>query len=88
MADPFGPFPGSFAYAVYGGIYRNVWLVITDTVRIERVLNATPEISGNTGKVRVRTTLSNGASGEKKVKLVTSVSDSGKTRVSSGTIST
>ena len=45
MADEKKSFPFSFDYAIYGGIYRDVWINITDPVKIERVLN-TPVVGG------------------------------------------
>jgi beta-galactosidase len=45
MADEKNSFPFSFDYAVYGGIYRDVWINITDQVKIEKVFN-TPVIGG------------------------------------------
>ncbi|MBN2484870.1 MAG: hypothetical protein JXB34_02745 [Bacteroidales bacterium] len=45
MADEKNSFPYSFDYAVYGGIYRDVWINITDPVKIEKVFN-TPVCGG------------------------------------------
>jgi beta-galactosidase len=45
MADEHNSFPFSFDYAVYGGIYRDVWINITDPVKIEKVFN-TPVCGG------------------------------------------
>lgn len=39
MFNPRKSFPYSFDYAVYGGIYRDVWISINDPVRIEKVFN-------------------------------------------------
>lgn len=39
MADEKNSFPYSFDYAIYGGIYRDVWISITDPVKIEKVFN-------------------------------------------------
>jgi len=61
MADEKGSFPFSFDYAVYGGIYRDVWINITDPVRIVRVLN-TPVVGGQApAVVNIETRLKNDA---------------------------
>lgn len=50
MADEKKPFPFSFDYAIYGGIYRDVWLTISDEVKIEKVFN-TPVCGGQAAAV-------------------------------------
>jgi beta-galactosidase len=45
MADEKNSFPYSYDYTVYGGIYRDVWISITDPVKIEKVFN-TPVCGG------------------------------------------
>lgn len=45
MKDEKKAFPFSFDYAIYGGIYRDVWITITDPIKIEKVFN-TPVCGG------------------------------------------
>lgn len=65
--DPFIP-PLSVGYALYGGIYRGVWLIATDPVHFEVTDHAssgiyvsTPHVSRERGEVHVRGTVVNGA---------------------------
>lgn len=69
MADEKGSFPFSFDYAVYGGIYRDVWINITDPVKIEKVFN-TPVCGGQAPSVlSIKTKVKNYSKETKKVKL-------------------
>lgn len=69
MSDEKGSFPFSFDYAVYGGIYRDVWINITDPVKIEKVFN-TPVCGGQAPSVlSVKTQVKNYSKKAKKVKL-------------------
>ncbi len=46
-------------YTMYGGIYRDVYLVKTDKVFIEQLLIQTPDVSSNVAKVKISTSLNN-----------------------------
>ncbi len=75
MADEKGSFPFSFDYAVYGGIYRDVWINITDPVKIERVLN-TPVVGGQApAVVKVETRVKNYSKSSVKATLQTIIKD-------------
>lgn len=87
MADEQGSFPFSFDYAVYGGIYRNVWLTITDAVKIERVLN-TPVVGGQAPTVvNVETRVKNYSKSAVKAKLKTTIIDPKNKEISTQTVS-
>ncbi|BAX80417.1 glycoside hydrolase family 2 protein [Labilibaculum antarcticum] len=69
MYDERGSFPFSFDYAVYGGIYRDVWIHVTDPVKIEQVFN-TPVCGGQAPSVlSIETRVTNYSKSVKKVKL-------------------
>lgn len=69
MSDEKGSFPFSFDYAVYGGIYRDVWIQITDPVKIEKVFN-TPVCGGQAPSVlSIETRVKNYSKNTKKIKL-------------------
>ena len=75
MANEKNSFPYSFDYAVYGGIYRDVWITITDEVKIEKVFN-TPVCGGQAPKVlTVETRVKNYSTKEKEVSLTTEILD-------------
>ena len=75
MANEKNAFPFSFDYAVYGGIYRDVWLTITDEVKIENVFN-TPLCGGQAAAVlNIETRLKNYSEDDKTVILTSVVSD-------------
>lgn len=72
MADEKNSFPYSFDYAIYGGIYRDVWLTIAEEVKIENVFN-TPVCGGQAPAVlTMNTKVKNYSKTEKQV-LLTSV---------------
>ncbi|PKQ61450.1 hypothetical protein BZG02_15975 [Labilibaculum filiforme] len=69
MADEKGSFPFSFDYAIYGGIYRDVWITSTDPIKIEKVFN-TPVCGGQAPSVlSIKTIVKNYSKEIKKVKL-------------------
>lgn len=73
MADEKNSFPFSFDYAVYGGIYRDVWISITDPVKIENVFN-TPVMGGQAPTVlTIETKVKNYSKQEKEVSLFTTI---------------
>jgi beta-galactosidase len=75
MADEKNSFPYSFDYAVYGGIYRDVWITITDPVRIEKILN-TPVCGAQAPAVlTVETRVKNYSRESREVTLQTIVRD-------------
>src|SRR5690606_8206225 len=84
MAVPFGSFPQSSDYAVYGGIYRDVWLVERDSVSIRAHFHDTPEVSAARGMLAFRTSIENASSEALEVSLVTEVLDSEGALVESG----
>jgi beta-galactosidase len=75
MADEKNSFPYSFDYAVYGGIYRDVWITITDPVKIEKVFN-TPVCGGQAPAVlTIETIVKNYSKEEKEITLTTQILD-------------
>jgi beta-galactosidase len=82
MADEKRAFPFSFDYAVYGGIYRDVWISITDPVKIENVFN-TPVIGGQApASVSIDTKVKNYSKKSQEVELVTEIFDPAKSKIS------
>ncbi len=59
MFVPFGNYPTSIDYGVYGGIYRNVSLILTDKVKIEATFQSTPNVSAASSNVKVRSEIRN-----------------------------
>jgi beta-galactosidase len=75
MNDEKKAFPFSFDYAVYGGIYRDVWISITDHVKIEKVFN-TATIGGQSpASLTIETRVKNYAKNSREVTLSTSIYD-------------
>lgn len=79
--DPFIP-PLSVGFALYGGIYRDVWLVATDPVHIDVTDHAssgiyvtTPRVSRERAEVHLRGTVVNDGPTAKRVSVVTTVVD-------------
>jgi beta-galactosidase len=93
--SPFIP-PLSIGYALYGGIYRDVWLVATDQVHVAMtdhgspgVFVTTPEVSRAQGVAAVRGVAVNDGSSAKQLRVVNAVLDATGARVAeaSGTVS-
>jgi len=59
MFSPFGTYPTSYDYGVYGGIYRDVSLIITDKIKIEATFQSTPNVSVASSLVKVRSEVHN-----------------------------
>ncbi|MDA3894299.1 MAG: beta galactosidase jelly roll domain-containing protein [Salinivirgaceae bacterium] len=75
MADEKNSFPYSFDYAIYGGIYRDVWVTITDEIKIEKVRN-TPVVGGQAPAVLTMDTyVKNYSKQEKEVTLQSTIID-------------
>ena len=79
--DPFVP-PLSVGFALYGGIYRDVWLVATDPVHFAMddhgssgVFVTTPEVSRERATAAVRSTVVNDGDAEQSVRVVHTLSD-------------
>jgi len=83
MYTPFGTYPSSYDYAVYGGIYRDVWITITDQAKVEATFVTTPNISAASSQVRVRTEVKNYAAAAQSVTLTTSIVDAADAQVTS-----
>jgi beta-galactosidase len=82
MADEKKAFPYSFDYAIYGGIYRDVWLTVTDPVKIERVFN-TPACGGQApASLSIETRVKNYSKKAKEVELVSEIFDPDKGKIS------
>jgi beta-galactosidase len=88
--DPAIP-PLSVGFALYGGIYRDVWLVATDPVHVTRsdhgsrgVYVSTPELGRERGTVRVRGRVTNDAAAAKRLRVVSTVVDAGGAVVARG----
>jgi len=83
MKDEKQAFPFSFDYGIYGGIYRDVWISITDPVKIEKVFN-TPVIGGQApASVTIETRVKNYSKKGKEVELVTNIFDPSNKKISS-----
>ena len=79
--DPFIP-PLSVGYALYGGIYRDVWLIATDAVHVALNDHAssgvyiwTPLVSVSRGQVRARGIITNESGSPKQLRVVNTVLD-------------
>ncbi|HET8655358.1 MAG TPA: hypothetical protein VFL93_07565, partial [Longimicrobiaceae bacterium] len=88
--NPFLP-PLSVGYALYGGLYRDVWLVATDAVHFEvtdhaspGVFVSTPSVSRERGEVRVRGTVVNDSTAAAAVVVQSTVTDAAGRVVSEG----
>jgi beta-galactosidase len=75
MAEPFDKYPASSDYAVYGGIYRDVWLIVTDNIKIESHYHSTPNLSNEKGDVAMSTTIKNYATADIEVTLKSEIID-------------
>jgi beta-galactosidase len=85
--NPFIP-PLSVGYALYGGIYRDVWVIATNPVHLavtdhasSGVAISTPHVSSDSGDVRVAGTVANDSSGRVQLRVVSSVVDRNGARV-------
>lgn len=85
--DPFIP-PLSVGFALYGGIYRDVWLIATDPVHIDvcdyassGVYVTTPRVSRDLAVARVRGTVANDTPEPKRVRVVSTIVDDEGVRV-------
>lgn len=74
--------PLSVGFALYGGIYRDVWLVATDPVHLTMddhgstgVYVSTPAVSRERGEVRVRGTVDNDGGDARRLRVVSTVRD-------------
>ena len=74
--DNFIP-PLSIGYASYGGIYRDVWLIATDKLHFKTADHAskgiyisTPQVSAESGLVKIRSLINNESESEKTFELV------------------
>jgi beta-galactosidase len=81
MFVPFGTYPTSCDYGVYGGIYRDVSLIVTDKVKIEATFQTTPNVSAASSLVRVRSEVKNYDAAAASVTLQTLVLDATGTEV-------
>jgi beta-galactosidase len=75
MANEQLPFPFSFDYAVYGGIYRDVWISITNPVKIEKVLNTAMCGQASPTVLSIVTHVKNDRQDERTVTLTSTVID-------------
>jgi beta-galactosidase len=83
MQTPYGTYPTSYDYAVYGGIYRDVWITVTDQAKVEATFVTTPNLSASSGQVRVKTEVKNYAAAAQSVTLTTNIVDASGTQVAS-----
>lgn len=88
--DPQIP-PLSVGFALYGGIYRDVWLIATDPVHIDVTDHASsglyvtaPNVTQARAEVRVRGTIVNSGSDERQVRVVSTLVDSSGAPVAEG----
>ncbi|MCF8262085.1 MAG: DUF4982 domain-containing protein [Melioribacteraceae bacterium] len=75
MQVPFNPYPASFDFAVYGGIYRDVWLIKTGDVKIKKVLISTPEVSESSANVKVISEIINFTNTTQQFTITTNIYD-------------
>ena len=85
--NPYIP-PLSVGYALYGGIYRDVWLIATDPVHIavtdhasSGVYVSTPHVSRERGDVHVRGTAVNSSAVSTRLRVVSTIVDEHGARV-------
>lgn len=88
--DPFIP-PLSVGYALYGGIYRDVWLVATESAHVTMsdhggsgVYLATPGLTREQGTVSVRGALSNEGATATRLRVVNTLLDARGMQVAQG----
>ena len=79
--DNFIP-PLSVGYALYGGIYRNVWMIATDDLHFTDINNnakgvyiTTPKVNEQSSFIRVRTNISNESAKQRNFQLVNNLID-------------
>ncbi|MDQ3605551.1 MAG: glycoside hydrolase family 2 protein, partial [Gemmatimonadota bacterium] len=87
--DPQVP-PLSVGFALYGGIYRDVWLLATDPVHVKvtdhaspGVYISTPRVSRESAEVRLRGTVVNTTQTPQRLRVVSTMTDSSGARVAS-----
>jgi beta-galactosidase len=68
-------YPHAFDYAIYGGIYRDVWITITDSVKIEQVLNTPMCGSAAPTFLAIETQIKNYSNEQKNVQLTSMIVD-------------
>lgn len=69
------PEGGDVDYCLFGGIVRNVHMIVTEKVRIEDITVMTPKISQGNGQVHVRVLVANGTDGVKDITVETVIKD-------------
>ncbi len=84
--------PLSVGFALYGGIYRDVWLIATDPVHIAMtdhgssgVFVTTPGVSAASGTVRVRSSVVNESAAPRELRVVNTLLDARGNRVATQT---
>ena len=87
MANEKFPFPFSFDYAVYGGIYRDVWITIANPVKIEKVLNTAMCGQASPTVLSIATHVKNYLENEQTVTLTSTVIDPDGNEVAQATAS-
>jgi beta-galactosidase len=75
MNVPFGSYPTSYDYGLYGGIYRDVSLIITDKLKIEATFHSTPSLSAASSLIKNKVEVKNYDAAAKAVTLQTIVLD-------------
>ncbi|WP_072402851.1 glycoside hydrolase family 2 protein [Flaviramulus basaltis] len=75
MKDETKSFPYSFDYGIYGGIYRDVRITVTDPIKIEKVLNTPVSGAQAPTSVSIDTYVKNYSDKEKTVDLKTIILD-------------
>ncbi|MEP6508084.1 MAG: glycoside hydrolase family 2 TIM barrel-domain containing protein [Gemmatimonadales bacterium] len=89
--DPFIP-PLSVGYALYGGIYRDAWIVSTDSLHEDMtdhgssgVFVSTPSVTNTSATASIRGTVVNETGSTKTVRVVNTLSDARGTQVANRT---
>ncbi len=78
MYEPFGKFPNSSDYAIYGGIYRDVWIEIKNNINISQTFISTPKISAKEGIVKIKSILKNKSNTEQTIVIKNTILDKNK----------
>ena len=86
MYKPFEKFPNGSDYAVYGGIYRDVWIEVKSDINVTKTLIETPKITSEEGLVNLRSSVVNKGAEEEVVLVKTTIYDTSNNIVGSSEV--